>query len=63
MRSNVAPFLWFVAAVVFAVVWRRQDQAVYVAIAVVFAILGYRSYTATKRTRTFRRPPVKRIKR
>jgi hypothetical protein len=29
MRSNVAPFLWFVAAVVFAVVWKRQDQTVY----------------------------------
>jgi hypothetical protein len=49
MRSNVAPFLWFVAAIVFAVVWRRQDQGVYLAIAVVFAIFGIRSYTATKK--------------
>jgi len=49
MRSNVAPFLWFVAAFVFAVVWRRQDQTVYLALAVVFAILGVRSYAATKK--------------
>jgi hypothetical protein len=49
MRSNVAPFLWFVAAVAFAVVWRRQHQTVYLAIAVVFAILSVRSYVATKK--------------
>jgi hypothetical protein len=49
MRSNVAPFLWLVAAVAFAVVWRRQDHAVYLVLAVVFAILGFRSYTATKK--------------
>ena len=49
MRSNVAPLLWFVAAVAFAVVWRRQDQTVYLALAVVFAILGVRSYAATKK--------------
>jgi hypothetical protein len=55
MRSNVAPFLWFVVAFVFAVVWRRQDQSVYLALAVVFAILGARSYAATKKQRP--RPP------
>ena len=49
MRSNAAPFLWFLAAVMFAVVWRRQDQGVYLALAVVFAILGVRSYAATKK--------------
>ena len=49
MRSNVAPFLWLVAAVAFAVVWRRQDQTVYVVLAVVFAILGVRSYMTTKK--------------
>jgi hypothetical protein len=49
MRSNVAPFLWFVAAIAFAVVWRRQDQNVYLALAVVFAILAVRSYAATKK--------------
>jgi len=49
MRSNVAPFLWLVAAVLFAVVWRSQDQGVYLALAVVFAILGVRSYAATKK--------------
>jgi hypothetical protein len=49
MRSNVAPFLWFVAAVMFAVVWRNQDKGAFLALAVVFAILGVRSYAATKR--------------
>jgi hypothetical protein len=49
MRSNVAPFLWFVAAIMFAVVWRRQDQAVYLVLAVVFAIFGVRSYIGTKK--------------
>jgi len=49
MRSNVAPFLWLVAAVMFAVVWRQQDQAVYLVLAVVFAILGVRSYMTTKK--------------
>jgi hypothetical protein len=49
MRSNVAPFLWLVAAVMFAVVWRQQDRAVYLALAVVFAIFGFRSYATTKK--------------
>ena len=49
MRSNVAPFLWLVTAVAFAVVWRRQDQTVYLVLAVVFAILGVRSYMTTKK--------------
>ena len=49
MRNNVAPFLWFVAAVMFAVVWRGQDKGVYLALAVIFAILGVRSYAATKK--------------
>jgi hypothetical protein len=35
--------------VAFAVVWRRQDQWVYLAIAVVFAVLAVRSYTATQK--------------
>jgi hypothetical protein len=49
MRSNVAPFLWFVAAIMFAVVWRRQDQTVYLVLAVVFAMFAVRSYIATKK--------------
>jgi uncharacterized membrane protein YjjP (DUF1212 family) len=49
MRSNVAPFLWLVAAVVFAVVWQGQQKAVYLTLAVVFAILAVRSYIATKK--------------
>ena len=49
MRSNVAPLLWFLAAVAFAVVWRGQDQTVYLALAVVFAILAVRSYAATNK--------------
>ena len=52
MRSNVTPFLWFVAAVMFAVVWRGQHKAVYLILAVVFAILAVRSYTATKKVRS-----------
>jgi hypothetical protein len=49
MRSNVAPFLWLVAAAMFAVVWQRQHQTVYLVLAVVFAILGVRSYMTTKK--------------
>ncbi len=49
MHGNVAPFLWFLAAVAFAVVWRRQDQTVYLVLAVVFAILAVRSYAAAKK--------------
>ena len=49
MRSNVAPFVWFAAAVLFAVVWRNQDKAVFLALAVISAILGFRSYAATKK--------------
>ncbi len=49
MRSNVAPFLWLLAAVMFAVAWKDQDKGVYLALAVVFAILGVRSYSATKK--------------
>jgi hypothetical protein len=49
MRSDVTPFLWLVAAVMFAVLWRQQDKAVYLFIAVVFAILAVRSYKATKK--------------
>lgn len=48
MRSNVAPFLWFASAVLFAVVWMNQDKGVYLALAAVFAILGFRSAAATK---------------
>jgi hypothetical protein len=49
MRINVAPALWIVAAVVFAAAWRRHDQGVYLALAVVFGIFGVRSYAATKK--------------
>jgi len=49
MRSNVTPILWFVAAVMFVVVWKGQDKGVYLALAVIFAILGVRSYAATKK--------------
>jgi hypothetical protein len=49
MRSNVAPFLWLVAAVTFAVVWRQQDKTVFLVLAVAFAILGVRSYMSTKK--------------
>ena len=48
MRSNVTPFLWFVAAVMFAVVWKYQGKGVYLALALVFAVLGVRSYAAMK---------------
>lgn len=50
MRSNVAPFLWFVAAIVFAVVWRQQHKVAYLILAVVFALLAVRSYVTTKRS-------------
>jgi hypothetical protein len=56
MRSNVAPFLWFVLAFVFAVVWKRQDKTAYLVFAVVFAILWARSYAATKKQRPRPRP-------
>jgi hypothetical protein len=46
----VASFLWLVTSIVFAVVWRRQDQGVYLVIAVVFAILAVRSYAAAKKS-------------
>jgi hypothetical protein len=49
MRSNVAPFLWLVAAVAFAVVWRQQDKTAFLVLAVVFAILGVRSYRTTNK--------------
>ena len=49
MRSNVAPFLWLLTAGMFAVVWRSQDQTVYLFLAVVFAVFGVRSYVATKK--------------
>jgi hypothetical protein len=49
MRSNVAPFLWLVAAVAFTVVWRDQHKAVYLALAVVFVILAVWFYIATKK--------------
>ena len=49
MRSNVAPFLWLVAAVLFAVVWRSQDKTLYLFLAVFFAVFGVRSYVATKK--------------
>ena len=50
MRSNVTPFLWFVAAVVFAVVWGQQHKTAYLLLAVVFAVLAVRSYAATKKS-------------
>jgi hypothetical protein len=49
MRSNLASFLWCVAAVIFAIVWSNQHKGVYLALAVVFAIFGVRSYTAAKK--------------
>ena len=49
MRSNVAPFLWFVAAFIFTVAWRQQHRTAYLLWAVIFAILAVRSYKATKR--------------
>ena len=49
MRSNVAPFLCLVAAVTFAVVWRQQDKPAFLVLAVVFVILGVRSYVNTKK--------------
>lgn len=51
MRSDVTPFLWFVAAFVFAAVWKAQGKGVYLALSLVFAILAVRSYFATKNTR------------
>jgi len=51
MRSNVIPFLWFVAAFMFAAVWKGQGKSVYLALAVVFALLAVRSYIATKKAR------------
>ena len=47
MRTNVAPFLWFVAAFIFAVVWGQQHKIAYLVLAVIFAILAVRSYAAT----------------
>jgi hypothetical protein len=49
MRANVAPFLWFVAAFIFGVVWRQQHKTAYLLLAVIFAILAVRSYAATKK--------------
>jgi hypothetical protein len=49
MRRNVTPFLRFAPAVLFALAWMDQDKGVYLALAVLFAIFGYRSYTATKK--------------
>lgn len=49
MRTNVAPFLWFVAAFMFAAVWNGQGKGVYLALSLVFAILAVRSYAATKK--------------
>lgn len=48
MRSNVAPFLWSLAALAFAGAWRQQHKTVYLALAVIFAILAVRSYRATQ---------------
>jgi hypothetical protein len=50
MRSNVAPFLWLSASLLFAVVWRDQGKGVYLAIAVVLALLALRSYRTTKKS-------------
>jgi len=47
----VAPFLWFVGAVIFAVVWKSQHKGVYLILAVIFVILGVRSYASTRRSR------------
>jgi uncharacterized membrane protein YjjP (DUF1212 family) len=52
MRSNVTPFLWSVAAFMFAAVWKGQGKGVYLAFSAVFAILAVRSYIATKKTST-----------
>jgi hypothetical protein len=49
MLTNVAPFLWFVAAFIFAVVWGQQQKTGYLLWAVIFAILAIRSYAATKK--------------
>jgi hypothetical protein len=49
MRTNVAPFLRFLAAFTFAVVWGQQHKTAYLLLAVVFAILAIRSYAATKK--------------
>lgn len=51
MRTNVAPFLWFVAAFMFAAVWKGQGKGVYLALSAVFAILAVRSYIAAKKAR------------
>jgi len=51
MRSNVTPFLWSVAAFMFAAVWKGQGKGVYLAISAAFAILAVRSYVATKKAR------------
>ena len=50
MRSNVAPFFWFVAALAFAAAWRQQHKVAYLILAVVFALLAVRSYAATKKS-------------
>jgi hypothetical protein len=52
MRSNVAPFLWFMVAMMFATAWRQQHKTAYLALAVVFALLAVRSYRATKKSAT-----------
>ena len=50
MRTNVTPFLWFVAAVMSFVVWRSKDKgAFFLLLAVGCAILCVRSYRATKK--------------
>jgi hypothetical protein len=49
MRSNVAPFLWFASAVLFALVWMNQGKGVYLALAAVFAFFGFRSSAASKK--------------
>ena len=52
MRTNVAPFLWFLAAFIFAVVWGQQHKTAYLLLAVICAILLVRSYAATKKPAT-----------
>ena len=47
MRTNVAPFLWFVAAFIFAVAWRQQHKTGYLLWAVILFLLAVRSYAAT----------------
>jgi hypothetical protein len=49
MRRNVTPLLWLASAALFALAWKDQDKGVYLALAVVFAIFGFRSYTAAKK--------------